>query len=165
MNSWLAQDHTENLISSLISLMLPLLLSSSRWIKISFVVTFSNRRGDSLEETLVLGKIEGRRGRGWRRRRRRGWDSWLASPTQWTWVWASSGSWWWTGKPGVLQSMVVQRVRHDWVTELNWTELNSLIELYVAQKVPEFSNATDGVGVLHLEHVHAPTWGESGTGL
>ena len=87
------------------------------------MVTFSNRRGDSLEETLVLGKIEGRRGRGWKRRRRRGWDSWLASPTQWTWVWASSGSWWWTGKPGMLQSMVVQRVRHDWVTELNWTEL------------------------------------------
>ena len=48
----------------------------------------------------------------------RGWDSWMASPTQWTWVWASSRSWWWTGKPGVLQSMGSQRVRHDWVTEL-----------------------------------------------
>ena len=45
----------------------------------------------------------------------------MASPTQWVWVWASSGSWWWTGKPGVLQSMGLQRVRHDWVTELNWT--------------------------------------------
>ena len=50
----------------------------------------------------------------------RGWDGWMASPTQWTWVWVSSGSWWWTGKPGVLQSMGSQRVRHDWVTELNW---------------------------------------------
>ena len=50
----------------------------------------------------------------------RGWDGWMASPTQWTWVWASSGSWWWTGKPGVLQSLGSQRVRHDWVTELNW---------------------------------------------
>ena len=52
----------------------------------------------------------------------RGWDGWMASPspTQWTWVWASSRSWWWTGKPGVLQSMGSQRVRHDWVTELNW---------------------------------------------
>ena len=45
---------------------------------------------------------------------------WMASPTQWTWVWASSRSWWWTGKPGVLQSMGSQRVGHDWVTELNW---------------------------------------------
>ena len=50
----------------------------------------------------------------------RGWDGWMASPTWWTWVWASSGSWRWTGKPGVLQSMGSQRVRHDWATELNW---------------------------------------------
>ena len=48
----------------------------------------------------------------------RGWDGWMASPTRWTWVWASSGSWWWTRKPGVLQSMGLQRVRHDWKTEL-----------------------------------------------
>ena len=48
----------------------------------------------------------------------------MASPTQWTWVCVSSGSWWWTGKPGVLQSMGSQRVRHDWVTELNWTDAN-----------------------------------------
>ena len=39
---------------------------------------------------------------------------------QWTWVWVNSGNWWWTGKPGILQSMGLQRVRHDWVTELNW---------------------------------------------
>ena len=50
----------------------------------------------------------------------RRWVSWMASLTQWTWVWTSSGIWWWTGKPGVLQSMRSQRVRHDWVTELNW---------------------------------------------
>ena len=56
----------------------------------------------------------------------RGWDGWMVSPTQWTWVWVSSGSWWWTGKPSVLQSMVLQRVRHNWATELNWTELASL---------------------------------------
>ena len=49
----------------------------------------------------------------------RGWDGWMASPTQWTWVWGSLGSWWWTGKPGVLQSMRSQRVRHNCVTELN----------------------------------------------
>ena len=52
----------------------------------------------------------------------RGWDGWMASPTQWTWIWISSGSWWWTGKPGVLQFMGLQRVRHDWATELKWTE-------------------------------------------
>ena len=51
----------------------------------------------------------------------RGWDGWMASPTPRTWVWASSGSWWWTGKPGVLQSMGSQRVRHDWVTKLTET--------------------------------------------
>ena len=46
------------------------------------------------------------------------WHGWMASRTQWTWAWASSGSWWWTGNPGVLQSMGSQRVGHDWVTEL-----------------------------------------------
>ena len=51
-------------------------------------------------------------------------DSWMASPTQWTWVWTSSGSWWWTRKPGMLQFMVLQRVGHDWVTELNWASLD-----------------------------------------
>ena len=50
----------------------------------------------------------------------RGWGGWMESPTRWTWVWASSGSWWWTGKPGVLESMGSQRVRYDWATELNW---------------------------------------------
>ena len=50
----------------------------------------------------------------------RGWDGWMASLTRWTWVWASSGSWWRAGKPGILQAMGSQRVRHDWVTELNW---------------------------------------------
>ena len=47
----------------------------------------------------------------------RGWDGWMASPTQWTWVWVNCGSWWWTGRPGMLQSMGSQRVRHDWATE------------------------------------------------
>ena len=54
----------------------------------------------------------------------RGQDGWMASLTRWTWVWVNSGSWWWTGRPGVLQSMGLRRVRHDWTTELNWTELN-----------------------------------------
>ena len=50
----------------------------------------------------------------------RGWDSWMASPTRWAWVWVNSGSWWWTGRPGVLWFMRSQRVRHDWVKWLNW---------------------------------------------
>ena len=65
-----------------------------------------------LENTLMLGKIEGRGDN-------RGWDSWMASLTRWTWVWASSGSWWWTGKCGMPQSMGSQRVRHGSVTKLN----------------------------------------------
>ena len=61
-------------------------------------------------------KIEGGRRRGWRRMR------WLDGIT-WTWVWVNSGSWWWTGRPGMLRSMGLQRVGHNWTTELNWTKL------------------------------------------
>ena len=50
----------------------------------------------------------------------KGWDGWMVSLSQWTWVWASSRSWWWTGKPGMLLSMGIQRVRHDWETELSY---------------------------------------------
>ena len=57
----------------------------------------------------------------------RGWDGWMASLTQWTWISVNSGSWWWTGRPGVLQSMGSQRVRHDWATELNWTDSNATL--------------------------------------
>ena len=52
----------------------------------------------------------------------RGWDGWMASPTRWTWVWVNSGSWWWTGRPGMLRFMGSQRVGHNWVTELNRNE-------------------------------------------
>ena len=70
-------------------------------------------RTDLLEKTKMQGKIEDRRRRGWQKMR------WLDGITdRWTWVWAGSGSWWWTGKPGVLQSMGSQRVGHDWGTEL-----------------------------------------------
>ena len=54
----------------------------------------------------------------------RGWDSWMASPTWWTWVWVNSRSWWWTGRPSMLWFIGSQRVGHDWATELNWKLLN-----------------------------------------
>ena len=73
------------------------------------------QRVDSLEKTLMLGGI-GRRREG----DDRGWDGWMASPTWWTWVWVNSGSWWWTGRPGVLQFIGSQRVGQDWATQLNW---------------------------------------------
>ena len=72
------------------------------------------QRADSFEKTLMMGKIEGRRRRGRQRR-----DCWMASPTGWTWVWASSTSWWWTGKAGVLQSMGSQ----SWPGLSEWSEL------------------------------------------
>ena len=70
----------------------------------------------------------------------RGWDGWMASPTWWTWVWVDSESWWWTGRPGVLQSMGSQWIRHNWVTELNWTELKrnesgSFVDTWMNQSV------------------------------
>ena len=79
------------------------------------------QRTDSLEKTLMLGKIEGRR-----RGDDRGQDGWMGSRTCWTWVWTNSGSWWWTGKPGVLQSMGLQRVGHDWATVLKINANNDL---------------------------------------
>ena len=72
-------------------------------------------RTDSFEKTLMLGKIEDRRRRGQQRMR------WLASPTQWTWVWVNSGSWWWTGRPCVLQSIGVTKSR---TLLSNWAELS-----------------------------------------
>ena len=61
----------------------------------------------------------------------RGWDFWKASMTQWTWIWGSSGSWWWTGNPGVLQSIGLQRVGHDWATELKWMKLADILRAHL----------------------------------
>ena len=71
-------------------------------------------RTDSFEKTLMLGKIQGTRRKG----KNGGWDDWMALLTQWTWIWVSSGTWWWTERPGVLQSMGSQRVGHNLATEL-----------------------------------------------
>ena len=88
------------------------------------------RRTESFEKTLMLGKIEGGRRRG-----DRGWDEWMASPTQWTWIWVNSGSWWWTGRPGLLQSM-----RSQSRTRLNWLEYNKwkLCENPLALKLNDY---------------------------
>ena len=79
-------------------------------------------RVDSLEKTLMLGGIGGRRRRG---QQRMGWldgitDLMGMTPIWWAWIWVNSRSWWWTGRPGMLQFMGLQRVGHDWATELNW---------------------------------------------
>ena len=74
------------------------------------------RRADSLERPWCWGRLRaGGEGDD------RGWDGWVASLTQWTWICVNSGSWWWTGRPGVLHFMGSQGVKHDWATELNWT--------------------------------------------
>ena len=75
-------------------------------------------RADSLEKTLMLGKSEGRRRRG--RQRMRQLDGITDSMDM---IWVKSGSWWWTGRPGMLWFIELQRVRHDWAAELNWTAL------------------------------------------
>ena len=95
-------------------------------------------RNDAKAETPVLwpphvkGWLIGKdpdAGRDWGQEERgddRGWDGWMASLTQWTWVWVSSGRWWWTGRPGVLQSMGLQSDMTEW---LNWTELKDSFDL------------------------------------
>ena len=80
------------------------------------------RRVELLEKTLMMGKIEGRRRRG-----HRGWDGWIASVIQWTWLGANSRRWWRTGKPGMLQSTELQRIRHDLATEQLVTQTPSLL--------------------------------------
>ena len=66
-----------------------------------------------------------------------GWDGWMTSSIQWTWVWVKSGSWRWTERPGMLQSMGSQRVGHDWTTELNWLNWTGLADTTVKQPIGE----------------------------
>ena len=112
------------------------------------------RRTDSFEKTLMLGKIEGRRRRGWQRIQwlaMVGWHHWLL----WIWVWVCSGSWWWTGKPGVPQSMGSQRVGHDWATELNWTELMISLKMVEAFLNPCGSTTQRDAFILVSESFHS----------
>ena len=85
-----------------------------------------------------------------------GWDGWMASPTQWTWVWVDSRSWWWTGRPGVLQSMGLQRVGPDWATELtDWWEPGVTCAVrFVAQSCPTL-----------CDHMHCSPPGSSVHGI
>ena len=106
------------------------------------------RRTDSLEKTLMLWRLKAGE------RDNRGWDDWTVSPMNWTWVWISSRSWWWTGKPGVLQSMGLQRVRHDWATKPNWLLMylcslhmkTSLYFIWASQVALVENNPTANIG-------------------
>ena len=85
----------------------------------------------------------------------RRWDDWMASLTRWTWVWVNSGSWWWTGRPGVLWFMGSQRVRHDWETELNWGKKFSCIlgswtqHIHSKSSCLNFGQTTEILQVIH----------------
>ena len=103
-------------------------------------------RTDSLEKLWCWVRLkEGREGDD------RGWDGWMASPTRWTWVWVGSGSWWWTGRPGVLQSMGSQRVRHDWWTELRWQN-KQMLEKRQISPAEEFEINYLATSFLRREH-------------
>ena len=94
------------------------------------------RRTDSLEKTLMLGGIGGRRRRGQQ-----------ASLTRWTWVWVNSGSWWWTGRLGMVRFMGSQRVGHDWATKLNWDWGRSFLTGHLLEN--PFTSLL--IGCLHRE--------------
>ena len=106
------------------------------------------RRVDSLEKTLMLGGIGGRRRRG-----HRWWDDWMASLTRWTWVWVNSGSCWWTGRPGILWFMGSQRVGHDWATELNWSNPEGIYVSLQTLFSWEQNKSTVVVVIQSLSHV------------
>ena len=97
-------------------------------------------RTDAEAETPILWTLEKTLGGG--EGDNRGWDGWMASLTRWAWVWVHSGSWWWAGRPGVLQFMGLQRVGHDWVTELNWSMLNMECGRVVVASSEEIWNAS-----------------------
>jgi len=88
----------------------------------------------------------------------RGWDGWMASLTWWTWVWVGSGRWWWTGRPGVPQSMGSQRVGHDWATELNWRIQCEVVYRYSKKKKKILKNSLTFEGKLHCLSCQLNKW-------
>ena len=88
----------------------------------------------------------------------RGRDGWMASPTQWTWVWVNSRSWWWTGRPGVLQFMGSQRIGHDWATELNWTELMFRKTEWLGQLYTGSQRLYQNSSLLTQRHLKKKKW-------
>ena len=106
---------------------------------------------NSLEKTLMLGKIEaGGEGDD------RGRDGWMASPTWWMWVWVNSRSWWWTGKPGMLQSLGSQRVGLDWAIELNWDILD-LWQYWVTPAEWDIPSGGQSILLNLVSLLHFPT--------
>ena len=88
----------------------------------------------------------------------------MASPTRWTWVWVNSGSWWWTGRPGMLRVMGSQRAGHDWVTELNWTELE--VNCYGNRESLFCNSVLKRLCILHdMSVIMGVPWWHSGKNL
>ena len=92
----------------------------------------------------------------------RGWDGWTASPTWWTWVWVDTGSWWWTGRPGVLQFTGSQRVGHDWVMEQNWSATATELVLQNPGKATAEAHLLRLLKPLHLHSVLCSKRGHRG---
>ena len=115
------------------------------------------------EKSWLIGK-DPDAGKDWRWEKKgndRGWDGWMASPTQWTRVWVNSRSWWWTGRPGVLQFMGWQTVGHDWATELSWTEGQKCLlprEGGARKKIREYNNPQNPASPMNILplHFHTP---------
>ena len=105
-------------------------------------------RGDSFEKTLNWERLKAGG-----EREDRGWNCWLASLSQWTLVWINSGSWWRTGRPGLLKSMGLQRVEHNWVTELNWMVVLLATSSKRAYAIP---NSAVSRAPVHVAKHHQP---------
>ena len=86
----------------------------------------------------------------------RGWDGWMASLTRWTWVWINSRSWWWTERPGVLQFMGSHRARHDWATELYWTEHTEVSHYWHRKLLPSLVYFLETISRFYLPNI--VTW-------
>ena len=91
----------------------------------------------------------------------RGWDSWMASLTQWTWVSVNFGNWWWTGRPGVLQSVGLQSIGHDWATEPNWTKsgrLRTVLAVVVVSFVKVEKREKKRTELRNIKRKHKRIW-------